>query len=782
LLENLAKESMNIHRSPSAFGVHTLKVYLIFTASGAAALIYQIIWARWLGLVFGNTATSVSVVLASFMLGLALGSWVVGRMLHRIADPMLIYAYLELGIGIFAVCFPSLSVFTDRLFTHIVTVDTTPLLSLTVKAVLSFTLLAIPTTLMGATLPLLADYFRRAPRYTRNWKVGLLYAANTFGAALGTVAASFVLIEAIGIPSTTLLAAVLNFFVAYLALKYSRVTKPGPAGLTHTGKLSLDAVGKLTLCVLAASGGIALASEVLWTRALEILIGNSTYAFGMILIFFLLGIAAGSWLMSLLVNRLKSLPVWLAALQMGMGSWVVMAIVLFNRISQNISQYTYTSVSIITLFWHYLQAASLLFPLALLSGATFPVATRILDPRSEDAHGVNVARAYAWNTMGALIGSLVAGFGIAVVFDYFQAIYLLVVFYGLTAIVIVVALLEIKWKPARKQYATVLLGIVSLWLIYHGVVQTFVTGRFTTRMNSRNRIIEVVYHKPGLQGVTTVLKRRDQVLADILLINGSGMTRKATDTKIMAHLPMLIHPMPENTLVICFGMGTTYRSAISHGGRVTTVELVDEVFDVFDYFYQDATRVRAYLKGRMITNDGRNFLKLTQERFDVITIDPPPPIDSAGVNHLYSKEFLELTRARLNEGGIMAHWIPYPWAKAGVDNWAAFNMLIATFASVYPNSAVLPSWQRIGMHVLGTVERPIKVDEEQFRQRLSIQTVAQDLREWDDIPATYFQGLITVPMPPQDALLTTDDRPHLEFNLWRSWRSGTQKLHPPVYW
>ncbi len=148
----------------------------------------------------------------------------------------------------------------------------------------------------------------------------------------------------------------------------------------------------------------------------------------------------------------------------------------------------------------------------------------------------------------------------------------------------------------------------------------------------------------------------------------------------MAHLPMLVHPNPEDTLVICFGMGTSYRSAITHGGRVTTVELVDEVFAAFDHFFDDADEVRVYPDGRMITNDGRNFLKLTRDRYDVITIDPPPPIDGAGVGHLYSYDFLELARARLKPDGIMAHWIPAPHAKAR----AARVRTLATYTTSQP--------------------------------------------------------------------------------------------------
>ncbi len=773
---------MDTSSNPSSSRVHTLNVYLIFTASGAAALIYQVIWARWLGLVFGNTAASVSIVLASFMLGLALGSYIVGRLLHRIANPMLAYAYLELGVGFFAVCFPWFSLLTDWIFSSIVNVDTSLTWSLTVRAVLAFALLVVPTTLMGATLPLLTDFFRRDPRHTRSWKVGLLYAANTFGAALGTLAAGFVLIELIGVRSTTLFAAALNLLVAYFGLKYAYSTHLRPVDSALPSKLSLDTMGKLALVVLAASGAIALASEVLWTRALEILIGNSTYAFAMIVVLYLLGIAAGSWAMSLLVNRLKSLPLWLAALQMGMGIWTVIAIILFNSLSQDFSQYSHTPVSIIILFWRYLQAVSLLFPLAFLSGATFPLATRILDPNSEEAEGVLIARAYAWNTMGALLGALIAGFGIAAIFDYFQAIYLLAVLYGLTALMVMVIVFGSTWKTFQTQFATLLLGVLSLALIGFSLVQTTEKNRFKSRVKAHNKAWEVAYHKPGLQGVTSALKKRDRALASILLVNGTGMTDKVTDTKMMAHLPMLIHPAPENTLVICFGMGTTYRSAISHGYRVTVVELVDEVFEAFDYFFADAKRVRAYPKGHMITNDGRNFLKLTQERFDVITIDPPPPIDAAGVNHLYSKELLELARARLNKGGIMAHWIPFPTAGAGVNDWDTFDRLFATFISVYPHAVMLPGWTKVGMHVLGSMD-PISVSVDHLRRRLSMEAVAQDVNEWSNVPLSYYQGLTPIKNSQHTVLpLLTDDRPYLEFNMIRYWLAGTQIPHPPVIW
>ncbi len=189
---------------------NTLAVYLIFAVSGASALIYQVIWTRWLGLVFGNTTLSVSIVLGSFMLGLALGSWIAGRLMHSIENPMRLYAFMEMGIGIFALLFPLFTRFTDFVFPLLVHSVSLNWYSLLVRAVLSIAVLLVPTTFMGTTLPLLTDFFHRSPVHTRNWRVGVLYAVNTLGAALGIIAGSFILIEAIGVLDTTRAAAALN--------------------------------------------------------------------------------------------------------------------------------------------------------------------------------------------------------------------------------------------------------------------------------------------------------------------------------------------------------------------------------------------------------------------------------------------------------------------------------------------------------------------------------------------------------------------------------------------
>jgi len=758
-------------------------VYLIFTASGATALIYQVIWSRWLGLLFGNTTLSVSIVLGCFMLGLAFGSWGIGRILHRINNPMRAYALMELGIGVFAFCFPLLVKFIDNVYLATVSVESTTAFSLCMRTVLAFSLLFAPTTLMGATLPLLTEFFHRSPRPTRSWKIGLLYAANTLGAGLGIIVAGFYLIEAIGVLYTTMLAAGLNLTVAGGALLISFSTgesarQAGP-GVALDDKI--DAMGKLAVVVLTASGAVALASEVLWTRTVETIVGNSTYAFSMIVFLFLVGIAVGSWFMSLMVNRLNRLPLWLASIQLGMGIWIIIAIVVFRMVINDVAQYKAVMMPLSVIFWNYLKVMSIVFPLSLLSGACFPLATRILDPHSDEARGTLIAKAYAWNTAGAVAGSLVAGFLIAPFFEYFNSLYLLAFLYALTAFLSSLVIFRSEWQTPRNRLMNASVTLLSLALLGTAFIKSTGQDFFVTRYNAKHTRSEIVYHKPGLQGVTTVLKDHGAPTAFGLLVNGLGMTAKVTDTKMMAHLPLLIHPDPQDTLVICFGMGTTYRSAITHGGNVTVVELVKEVLDAFDYFYEDAPRVRSYAKGRMLVNDGRNFLKLTKQQFDVITLDPPPPIDAAGVNNLYSKEFIELAKAHLKKGGIMAHWLPLPETLSGVDDIETFNMLFQTFAAEFPYVYVQLGKQGVGLHIMGSAE-PLTISRDRIAKRLQNKAILNDINEWDQIPPTYFDGIRRSQSSQAPAGMVTDDRPLLEFYLVRVWENNRNKMFAYSYW
>lgn len=769
------------------------RVYLLFLLSGMAALVYQVIWARWLGLTFGNTTTSVSIILGAFMLGLALGSWAAGRRVRRLGSPMLAYALLEVGIGVFALAFPLLAAGVERIYTGLATAESPGAVTIASRAALAFALLLLPTTLMGATLPLLTEFFRRAPRHDRSWRVGMLYAANTAGAALGVAMASFVGIELLGIRGTTVAAAGLNFAVGAIGFRLSKRSAAGELPPRAPAPAADAARARTVLLALALSGGLALASEVLWTRTLQILIGNATYAFATILVVYLVGVASGSAAFARVVKGSARLELWMVALLLGMGAWTVLASFAFEGLQAHVAAYSRQLLTPGALLGIYLEVATLLLPLALLSGALFPVGTRLLEPGAEDAGGELVARAYAWNTLGAVAGSILAGFVIAVYFDYFQALAVAGGLYAAAALAVAALVArhaEPRWAVAAGLLPCLLLGGYCL-------AQLRGESRFVRQLESFRADWHVAYHSPGLQGVTTAIRRGDDPLASTLLVNAQGMTAKLTDTKMMAHLPMLLHPNPQETLVVCFGMGTTFRSALTHGGRVTAVELVPEVFEAFDAFYADAADVRANPNGRMRVNDGRNFLKLTRQRFDVITVDPPPPIDGAGVTNLYSREFVTLARQRLAPGGIFAHWLPLPGTYSGLESLSTLQMLLKTIAAEFPHVMVTQAVNGVGLHVLAS-ETPIQLDLQRIAARLEDPRVAGDLREWQPVPLGFFSQL-----QPWDALsltlvqgnrrllitvsgieevpLLTDDRPRLEFDLWRSLRRGQPKFYSGVW-
>jgi spermidine synthase len=522
---------------------------------------------------------------------------------------------------------------------------------------------------------------------------------------------------------------------------------------------------------------------VLWTRTLQLVIGNSTYAFATILVVYLVGVALGSAVFSGVVKRSQRLESWLVVLLLGMGVWTLLAAEGFGLLQTLAAARDQATVGARLGF--YLQAAALLLPLAILSGCMFPAGTRLLEPDADDASGEQVARAYAWNTIGAVVGSLVAGFVVAAHFDFFQAVDLLAAGYALAAVA-VGALFVASGGLSRAASAAGLL--LALGLASYGLAQARDQNRFARGIEYANPELEVVFHQPGLQGVTTAIRRQGEPFASLLLVNGQGMTLKLTDTKLMAHLPMLVHPDPQRVLVICFGMGTTFRSALSYGAEVTAVELVPEVVEAFPVFFADAEAVSRDPNGRLVVTDGRNFLELTRERFDVISVDPPPPVDAAGVTNLYSREFVALARERLAPGGVFAHWIPFP--GGGVKDVHTLRMLLATIAAEFPHVLAAPALNGVGVHVLAS-DRPIEVDLPAIAARIADPAVAADLHEWQPVPLEFFSRL-----GPLDALdfevaasrgtrvygawlegvpLVTDDRPRLEFDLWRMARRNPDR-------
>ncbi|MGH7151289.1 MAG: fused MFS/spermidine synthase, partial [Planctomycetota bacterium] len=304
-------------------------VLWIFLLSGASALVYQVLWARQLGLVFGNTTASISVVLAAFMAGLALGAALAGRILVRRGHPLRVYAWLEGGIGIYALVFPTLLRGVEALYPALFSDASSPLALTAFRGLFALALLLPPTTLMGATLPLLTESLHRCGAHRLDGNAGRLYAANTLGAALGTVASGFLAIELLGIATTVRLAALLNFVVMAIGFALARRIE-APSRAEEPAGPSADLAGSRgsvpLLVVFAGTGALAMAAEVLWTRALNFVIGSSTYAFSAILVVYLVGIALGSWTAAKFLRRLRDPGALLPLAILAAGAWHAFAI------------------------------------------------------------------------------------------------------------------------------------------------------------------------------------------------------------------------------------------------------------------------------------------------------------------------------------------------------------------------------------------------------------------------------------------------------------------------
>lgn len=749
-------------------------VLLIFALTGASGLIYQVIWARQLGLVFGNTTTSISIVLSTFMAGLALGSWGAGKYLVASGNPLQRYAIFEGLIGLYAIVFGPLVKSLESLYPVLLADDASVPALTFARTIGALGLLIVPTTLMGATLPLTTEYLHRLKARHDDWNAGKLYAANTFGAAAGSFTSGFLLIELVGIQATTLLAAAFNLSVMFMGLRLASslpergVTGPSGAPVEGSGHQGY-------LWLFAATGALALAGEVVWTRALSLLLGNSTYAFSAMLVVYLTGIGAGSWVMSGAMRRFRDIRIVLPVSLLASATWYGIAVELAAPIHamalplRTIGEPSVSSA--IPVLVYFTSVLALMLPGALLSGSLFPVVTRLIGGDTGD-QGKSIARAYTWNTAGCIAGSLIGGFVIAPRFFQYHSIYVLSIAAGCLAVV--AAVLVVHSGASRKIVPVIAAGAaaVTFWSL-HWLGQDDLWLR---RFHELYPGIATSFHRTGLQGVTTVAYtkgRKDEM--SLIMVNGRGMTVKVLATKAMAHLPMILHGHADNTLVVCFGMGTTFRSALAHGGNVDVVELVPEVFDAFGEFHPDADQIRKNPRGRMIVNDGRNFLLLTRKKYDVITVDPPPPIDAAGVNNLYSRQFALLMRDHLAPGGIAAHWMPKNVKGSGIYDVGTADSLIATFADVFPFVHLISS--RFGLHLLGTMQ-PMVMDRDRIKAVLANPEVMADLNEfsWEPFveeaffagrPVTEAEKIAMKSLP-----LATDDRPYLEFNLLRNLTGG----------
>lgn len=708
--------------------------FIFFFISGFCSVLYELVWLRLSMAQFGVTTAMVSIVLSVFMGGLGLGSWASGKWIRRHADkisfpPLQLYAAIEALIGVSGIVVPYELGLGRNILERL---GSTSSAEYYLVSGIWVAIALIPwCALMGATIPVAMLAIQRMfpPESSRSFS--FLYMANVAGAVLGTIL-PLVLVELMGFHGTLRVGAACNCLIAITVLLVSNNAQPkereeaaqaaSQAAPTATGEPFL-------LALLFASGLTSMGMEVVWVRQFTPYVGTVVYAFAMILAVYLAATFLGSRIYrQWSVRQAKESPLlWsllpLFALLPLLAASPMIVLQSLPRLVLGIG------------------------PFAGLLGFLTPM----LVDRWAGGNPANAGKAYAVNVLGCILGPLLAGF-------------LLLPFISERLALLLLSLpwLIIGLRPmVSSSQAYGLAPRVASYLVFPLALAIFLASKgYEQEYGGTSRV---------MRDSTATVIATGSGMRKLLLVNGYGMTSLTPITKMMAHLPLaFLDRPPQDALVICFGMGTTFRSLHSWGIPVTVVELVPSVPRLFGYFHSDASEVLNSPLSHVVVDDGRRYLERTARQYDVITIDPPPPVEAAGSSLLYSKDFYSVVRSRLRPGGVLQQWLP-------IGDNEDLTAVTRALSQSFPYVRVFAYGRSWGFHFIAS-DRPLPaLSGKELAQRLPA-SAAADLVEWDPDhnPEARFAHLLQSELP-VDQLLSlspatpalSDDRPINEYYLLR---------------
>jgi spermidine synthase len=778
-------------------------VLACFFLSGATGLVYEVLWIRMLGLVFGHTVFAITTVLTAFMAGLGLGSYLFGRIADRHPHPLLLYGLLEVGIGLSCLLIPWLLPLVEALYVALFRALELSFFAFSLaQFALILVLLLLPTTLMGATLPILSRFFV-SDEGSLGKRVGLLYALNTFGAVLGTGLAGYFLLPTFGMRGTLYLAATLNVGIGALVIAYDRhLRRLRPErsreeaqarqelllGITPPGQVQRWLIG-LTVLGLGLSGAASMIYEVAWTRALTLVIGSSTYAFTAMLLAFLVGIAGGSALFSRLWGDRRVTPMAFALIELGIGLSAVLILPAFGKLPDLLLRvFTVSLAPDFVLIVEILLSIAVMLAPTLLIGASFPCVVKVA-ARSVDRVGLDVGRLYAVNTLGAILGTVCAGFLLIPSTGVQSAVKVAVLLNLAVGAAIAVGSVRVSspWQWATSTLLSVATLAGVLWIpawnqavmasgvaVYARTYQGFAGRLELARAFPEQRLL---FYEDGLSATVSVHRVGENIF---LRVNGKtdASTGKDMHTQIMlGHIPLLVHPNPKAVLIIGLGSGVTAGAVAQYPvERIDVVEIEPAVVKAARFFARENREVLNDPRVRLVTADARNFLLVTPRRYDVIISEPSNPW-IGGIATLYSREFYQLARQRLNPGGIMLQWV-HGYGLLPPD----LKMVVKTFRTAFPATSI---WHTagIGDYLLLGREAPRPLDFERFKAAYdAIPGLRQDmervgLRSPYALLADFVLAEPDAARYAQHADLNTDDLLPLEFSAPRSLHLDTATLN-----
>jgi spermidine synthase len=723
-----------------------LKPYFaFFFLSGFCSLMYELIWLRLAMAQFGVTSPMISIVLSSFMAGLGLGSWVGGRLIRKHAHaltipPLQLYAVIELLIGCSAVVVPLELLLGRFVLEHLGASLSLSSAGYYIAAGFWTACTLIPwCACMGATIPLAMLAIRTGHGDESKRSFSFLYLANVFGAVAGTLI-QLLLVELWGFNRTLQCGMLLNVIICAAAFRISKRNSKSRAAADQQRcdiaipKSWREMLGSSTLWLLFATGLTSMGMEVVWTRQFTIYVGTLVYSFATILGVYLAATFLGSMIYRWR-SRTQSSPggmIWLSV--------CVVALLPLLTADPRVSMPMWLRLPL---------------GIAGFSGLLGFLTPKLVDHFSEgdpDRAGL----AYAVNIAGCILGPLVAGFLLLPYTDERMALAVLTVPWFFAGFLFTFFGRQVNLPRFATSYRAIAFAVVLL--VVSGLI--FRTQSYVERV-------------PGakvLRDNTATVLAVGQGMQKALVVNGITMTSFTPTTKVMADVPLaLLDHAPQNALVICFGMGTTHRSVLSWGIDSTAVDLVPSVPAMFPYYYQDSADLMRSPRSHIVIDDGRRFLERTSSQYDVIAIDPPPPIGAAGSSLLYSREFYRAAKKRLRAGGILAQWYP------GGDRTTTAAIARALHES-FPFIRAFGSYDSYGVHFMASMQPIPTPTAAEMAQRMPMKAAA-DFVEWGPYPTAeqQFAALLKKELPiewlisfDKNAPALQDDRPINEYALLRS--------------
>ncbi len=784
-------------------------IYFIFFLSGAAALIYEVLWVRYLSLIFGGSHLAVTTVLAVFMGGLALGSFMIGRKIANAGKLLRLYGFLELGVALSALLFMGLVRFYPLIYVPLAQInETSPLYLSVVRVLLGVIALILPTTLMGGTLPVLSAFVSHRFKGLGS-RLSFLYGFNTIGAVMGAAVTGFYFLVNYSVSTTLLIAISINIAAGFLAIALQKKAPPVPDGTSlpetpTTGSGSADggaaekAVGtfpyRLVLWGIGVSGFCALGYEVLWTRVLSIVIGATTYGFTILLMAFLAGIGLGSGAFGILA-RLRESPPESGKYDSGK------AIVLFGLVqviigvsallvSLHIRDLPEYSALIRDMFHsatfrihpfkttqlvNFVLTFSFMFVPAFFMGVAFPLAGKI-HGHAGRAVGNAVGEVLSSNTVGAILGSAVSGFVLIYLIGIqrsLQIIVLINIGFGLLVMASVRGSRILNWLVCCAAACSILVPVLrpAFWQIWDPRIYAFYQAgnplMFSTPEKTREVLANnrVRYYAEGTNSIISSVQS-----GDALFFITNGRVEASNDYKdrqcqyTLGHLPMLLNRNPRKVFVLGTGSGMTLGAVSVHPEveQITLAEIEPKVLGVARTFgvYNHYVLNRPNPKLKVVFNDGRNFLMTTREKFDVITADPVHPWFS-GAGYLYTTEYFRAAAEHLNPGGIICQWLPlYELTEENLQS------VVGTFRQNFKYTMI---WLTYYDAELVGSNSPIIIDEQELDRRIRAPEVMRDLEtvnmgSAEDFLSYFLMGSRGTRDYGEGGTINTDDNLYLELS------------------